>query len=136
MTVGVELSGPAAPHGSENANILHEEHLSAYAGQLIAAFGPASSLSMHQIAFDYLLKCKLDANDLIEAYMEKIALTQMSEYEANMLCHLAFQYNFHLTFSIGRIMQMRAYKRGMYGTALGWNVRNKDLNFGTLLAVI
>ena len=29
---------------------------------------------------------------------------------------------------------MRALKNGRYGTALGWNVRIKDLHFGTVLA--
>jgi len=31
-------------------------------------------------------------------------------------------------------MQMRALKKGRYGTALGWNVRIKDVHFGTVLA--
>jgi hypothetical protein len=48
---------------------------------------------------------------------------------------MAFNYGLHdLAFSIGRIMQTRAIKRGLYGIALGWNVRIKDSAFGTLLA--
>lgn len=31
-------------------------------------------------------------------------------------------------------MQMRAFKRGLYGTALSWNVRIKDSSFGNYLA--
>ena len=124
-------------NASENAILLHAEHLEAYATQLLSAFWPNSSLSMYQIGFDYLLKCRLENNgpELIEAYMEKIPLTSISEFEACKLFHLAFEYNFHdLAFSIGRVMQTRAFRNEQYGTALGWNVRIKDLNFGTLLA--
>ena len=148
LTVGVSSSSSAFNkragiinsnqlNASENAILLHAEHLEAYATQLLSAFWPTSSLSMYQIGFDYLLKCRLESNgpDLIEAYMEKIPLTSISELEANRLFHLAFEYNFHdLAFSIGRVMQTRAFRNEQYGTALGWNVRIKDLNFGTLLA--
>ena len=152
LTVGVSSSSSYSASGglnkrgmtnsnqlnaSENAILLHAEHLEAYATQLLAAFWPVGSLSMYQIGFDYLLKCRLEncGPDLIEAYMEKIPLTNISEMEANRLFHLAFEYNFHdLAFSIGRTMQTRAFRNEQYGTALGWNVRIKDLNFGTLLA--
>lgn len=142
LTVGVSTTlnnkrGNSNISATENASLLHDQHLEAYANQLLAAFWPVNSLSLYQIGFDYLTKCRLDKNgsDLIEAYMEKIPLNDISEIEANKLFHLAFEYNFHdLAFSIGRIMQMRAFRKGKYGTALGWNVRIKDLNFGTLLA--
>jgi hypothetical protein len=143
MSVGLESNGMSRSvgnsnqHGSENANQLHEEHLSAYAAQLIDAFGDASSLSLHQIAFDYLLKCKLSkySIDLIENYLEKIPLNQKSELEANKLFHFAFELNLHdLAFAIGRVMQIRALKKSQYGNALGWNIRIKDFSFGTILA--
>ncbi len=145
LTVGVSTNsnninkrGMAnSSNASENASLLHDEHLEAYATQLLSAFWPVGSLSMYQIGFDYLLKCRIENNgpDLVEAYMEKIPLDSISELEANKLFNLAFEFNFHdLAFSIGRVMQTRAFRKSQYGTALGWNVRIKDLNFGTHLA--
>lgn len=140
MTVGVEstsMNCVTKGHGSENASILHEEHLSSYATQLMEAFGWSSSISMYQIAFDYLLKCQYEKYgiELVESFMEKIPLEYISEIEANKVFHLAFEFNFHdLAFGVGRCMQMRALNKGRYGTALSWNVRIKDLHFGTVLA--
>lgn len=125
-------------NNNENKNLMHESHLSKYAVQLLSACSGASSLSLYQTAFDYLLKCRnLDTKgiDLIEAYMEKISLVYISEMDANKIFHIASQFGLHdLAFSIGRVMQTRALKRGLYGTALGWNVRIKDQSFGTILA--
>lgn len=144
LTVGVSSGAgslsnkrPGNMSASENATLMHDEHLEAYATQLLAAFWPVGSLSMYQIGFDYLSKIRSDATgfELIEAYMEKIPLDYISEQEANKLFIMAFGFSFHdLAFSIGRVMQTRAFKRGQLGTALGWNVRIKDHNFGTLLA--
>lgn len=140
MTVGVESNSHMAGssgHGSENKTILHEEHLSAYATQLLKAFGWSSPISIYQISFDYLMKCRIDKYgiQLIEEFMEKIQLKNISELEANKLFHLAYEFKFHdLAFGVGRCMQMRALKNGQYGTALGWNVRIKDTHFGTVLA--
>ena len=139
MTVGVESKGhmTSSDRGSENASILHEEHLSAYAAQLMAAFGWSSPLAIYQIAFDYLLKCRIDKYgvDLVQAFMEKMPLESISELEANKLYHLAYEFGFHdLAFGVGRCMQVRALRNALYGTALGWNVRIKDMHFGTVLA--
>lgn len=139
MTVGVESKGhmSSSDRGSENASILHEEHLSAYASQLMSAFGWSSPLSIYQIAFDYLLKCHIEKYgvDLIQAFLEKLPLEFISELEANKVYHMAYEFNFHdLAFGIGRCMQMRALQKKQYGTALGWNVRIKDMHFGTVLA--
>lgn len=138
MTVGVESSHMgigSSSHGSENATILHEEHLSAYAKQLLNAFGWSSSISIYQISFDYLYKCRIEKYglDLIEEFMEKIPLESISELEANKVFYMASEFH-DLAFGVGRCMQMRALKREMYGTALGWNVRIKDMHFGTVLA--
>jgi hypothetical protein len=124
-------------HG--NSSFVHEQHLIEYSTQLLTACAASESLSLYQTAFDYLIKCKnlevVRGLELIEMHMEKIPLTFMSETNASKLFHMAFEYDLHdLAFSIGRIMQTRALKRGMYGTALGWNVRIKDASFGTFLA--
>ncbi|CAF0837173.1 unnamed protein product [Brachionus calyciflorus] len=122
----------------KNSIAIHEEHLIEYAVQILSAAWSNSSLSLNQTAFDYLLKCSnLDRTglELIETYLEKISLTNLSESNANKVFYLAFQNGLHdLAFSIGRVMQMRAFKRGMYGTALSWNVRIKDCSFGNYLA--
>jgi len=140
MAVGVESmngGGSSTVNGTENASILHEEHLSAYATQLLEAYGWSSPISIYQISFDYLLKCQYEkfGIGLMESFMEKIPLERISELEANKVYQLAFEFNFHdLAFGVGRCMQMRALKNGRYGTALGWNVRIKDVHFGTVLA--
>lgn len=141
MTLGVEsknhMGVGSSGHGSENATILHEEHLSDYATQLLGAFGWSSSISIYNISFDYLKKCTIKKYgiDLIEEFMEKIPLENISEVEANKVFYLASKFDFDdLAFGVGRCMQMRALKKGMYGTALGWNVRIKDMHFGTVLA--
>ena len=124
---------------SDNASILHEQHLKSYAEQLIEAFEclDARNLSMYQIAFDYLTKCRIENRGilLIESYIEKIPLKYISELEANKLYHITYELNLHdLAFELGRNLQMRALKREQFGTALGWNIKIKDLGFGTLLA--
>merc|ERR1712127_522722 len=108
MTVGVESNGHmvgSSGQGSENATIIHEEHLSAYATQLLTAFGWSSPVSIYQISFDYLMKCRIEkfGIQLIEEFMEKIPLKNISELEANKVFHLAFELNFHdLAFGVGR----------------------------------
>ena len=138
MSVGVESNTMGSSvHGTENAIILHEDHLATYATQLLDAFGWESPISIYQISFDYLLKCKIEKYgvELIETFMEKISLDNISEFEGNKVYHLAFEFNFHdLAFGIGRCMQMRALKKALYGTALGWNIRIKDVHFGAILA--
>jgi hypothetical protein len=133
---GFTLSSMNSCHG--NSSFVHEQHLIEYSTQLLTACAASESLSLYRTAFDYLVKCRnleVRGLELIEAHMEKIPLTFMSESNANKLFHMAFEYDLHdLAFSIGRIMQTRALKRGMYGTALGWNVRIKDASFGTFLA--
>ena len=125
-------------NNNENSNFIHEQHLIEYSTQLLSACLSTNSLSLYQTAFDYLIKCKnieVKGIELIEIYMEKLPLTYISEIAANKIFHVAFEYELHdLAFSIGRIMQVRAFKRGMYGTALGWNIRIKDASFGTFLA--
>jgi hypothetical protein len=122
----------------ENANLIHEQNLIDYSLQLLNSSCSTESLSMYQTAFDYLIKCNnTDTNgmELIEIWMEKYPLTYKSELEVNKLFNMAFKYGLHdLAFSIGRVMQTRACKRGLFGTALGWNVRIKDPAFGTQLA--
>ena len=125
----------------QNADIVHEEHLVSYSTQLIMAtrLSASPSLSMYETSFDYLLKCvnleRQKGTDIIEAYMEKIPLTYMSEFEANKLFQMAYKLGLEdIAYSIGRCMQMRAFKANNYGTALGWNVRIKDASFGNILA--
>lgn len=125
----------------QNADIVHEEHLVSYAGQLIMStrLSASPSLSVYETAFDYLLKCvnleRQKGIDIIEAYIEKIPLTYMSEFEANKLFQMAYKLGLEdVAYSIGRVMQMRAFKSNNYGTALGWNVRIKDASFGNILA--
>lgn len=118
-------------------SMIHQQHLIEYATQILSACSLSSSLSMYETAFDYLIKCKQENKgiELIEGYMEKIPLTTMSETNAYKLFHMAYELDLHdLAFSIGRIMQMRAFTKGMYGISLGWNVRIKDASFGTMLA--
>ena len=97
-------------------------------------------MSLYQTGFDYWTRCrKLNEKnkglELIETHLERIPLTHINEIEANKVFHMAYQYGLHdLAFSIGRIMQNRALKRGLYGVALGWNVKIKDPSFGTFLA--
>lgn len=137
MTVGVESRSTFSGGESRDAKVLHEEHLSAYAGQLLEAFGWSSAISVYQISFDYLLKCQYEkyGMGLVESFMEKIPLEHISELEGNKVFQMAFEFGFHdLAFGVGRCMQMRALKKGRYGLALGWNVRIKDLHFGTVLA--
>ena len=110
-----------------------------YGLQLISSGSSTSSLSLYQTGFDYWIRCRrLNENDkgleLIETHLERIPLTYMNELDANKVFHMAYQYGLHdLAFSIGRIMQTRALKRGLYGLALGWNVKIKDPSFGTHL---
>ena len=126
--------------GAENnASMIHQQNLIEYGLQLVSSGSLTSSLSLYQTGFDYLIRCrKSNENnkglELIETHLERIPLTYMSELEANQVFHMAYQYGLHdLAFSIGRIMQNRALKRSMYGTALGWNVKIKDPSFGTYL---
>ena len=120
----------------------HELNLSEYGQQLLKFAWSSSSLSLYQTAFDYLVKCKTpNHNDnygihLIEMNLELYPLTEISETDANRLFHMAaYEYGLHdLAFSIGRVMQKRAFYKGMYGTALSWNLRIKDSTFGTILA--
>jgi hypothetical protein len=66
--------------------------------------------------------------------MQRIPLTSISELDGCKVFNMAYQLGLHdLAFSIGRVMQMRALKRSMYGTALAWNCRIKDACFGNLL---
>ena len=125
----------------QNADIVHEEHLVNYATQLIMStrLSASASLSIYETSFDYLLKCvnleRQKGIDIIEAYMEKIPLTSISEFEANKLFQIAYKLGLEdVAYSIGRCMQMRAFKANNYGTALGWNVRIKDASFGNILA--
>ncbi|RNA06283.1 nuclear pore complex Nup85 [Brachionus plicatilis] len=122
---------------AESSIPVHEQHMTEYAIQLLSAAWSPSLLSLHQTAFDYLIKCKMDQSgiDYIEAYLERIPLTDISEMEASKIFYIAFQYGLHdLAFSIGRVMQMRALKSGLYGTALSWNAKIKDCSFGNILA--
>ena len=123
---------------SENSHVIHEYHIMEYATQLLNASSTSNSLSLYQTAFDYLLKCKnleVKGIELIETHLEKFDLTNFSETTVNKVFHLAFEYDLHdLAFSIGRIMQMTAFKLRRYGTALSWNIRIKDASFGTFLA--
>lgn len=126
---------------NQNADIVHEEHLVNYASQLIMStrLSASPSLSIYETAFDYLLNCvnleRQKGIDIIEAYMEKIPLTYLSEVEANKLFQIAYKLGLEdIAYSIGRCMQMRAFKANNYGTALGWNVRIKDATFGNILA--
>ena len=126
-------------NGLENASLIHEQNLIDYSIQLLNSSWSTESLSMYQTAFDYLIKCRntdlTNGMELIETYLEKFPLTYVSELEANKLFNIAFKYGLHdLAFSIGRVMQSRAFKRGSFGTALGWNVRIKDPSFGAFLA--
>lgn len=121
----------------ENHVPVHEQHLIEYGLQLLSAAWSPSLLSLNQTAFDYLFKCQTEQAGIhyIEAYLERIPLSEISEKEANKIFYLAFQYGLHdLAFSIGRVMQMRALKCRLYGTALGWNVKIKDCSFGNILA--
>ena len=123
-----------------DASMIHHQNLIEYGVQLVSSGWSSSCLSLYQTAFDYWIRCrKLNETskgiELIESHMERIPLTYMSETEANKVFHMAYQYGLHdLAFSIGRIMQTRALKRGLYGIALGWNVKIKDPSFGTFLA--
>jgi hypothetical protein len=141
-----DLLTAAMEHPSETTemslNRTHELNLSEYGQQLLKFACSSSSLSLYETAFDYLVKCKTpNHNDnygihVIEMNLELYPLTDISETDANRLFHIAaYEYGLHdLAFSIGRVMQKRAFDRCMYGTALSWNLRIKDSTFGTILA--
>lgn len=116
-------------------DLIHEHHLNEYARELIES--DLTSLSLFQTACEYLLVCKTiepRGSQVIEDYMQRIPLTNISEQDAYKVFIMAYKFGMHdLAFSIGRVMQMRAYKREMYGDALAWNVRIKDSCFGNLL---
>lgn len=135
-TVGISSMPTSESDERAKAPMMHEEHLIEYASQLISSFwSSASTLSTLETGFDYLLKCGRLGIALIEAYMDKIQLTYMSELDGNKLFHIAFKLGLDdVAYQIGRVMQMRAFKQGMYGTALCWNVRIKDSSFGNILA--
>jgi hypothetical protein len=141
-----EMTTVASEHPSEMAEMsltrTHELNLSEYGQQLLKFAWSSCSLSLYQTAFDYLVKCKKPSQHenygihLIEMNLERYPLTDITETDANRLFHMAaYEYGLHdLAFSIGRVLQKRAFDRGMYGTALSWNVRIKDPAFGTIIA--
>lgn len=124
-----------SPMNENYLNFLHEHHLNEYGRELLDS--NISSLSLFEIATDYLLTVKnVEPNGMqvIEWYMQHIPLTTISELVASKVYIKAYQLGLHdLAFSIGRIMQMRALKRGMLGDALCWNCKIKDACFGNLL---
>lgn len=121
-------------NGRLQDNEIMEQHLIDYSIKLLNSSWATESLSMYQIAFDYLIHCK-GGIEIIESYLERFPLTYISELEAKKLFDIAFKYGLHdLAFSIGRVMQTRAFKQDLFGTSLGWNVRIKDPVFGTALS--
>lgn len=118
-------------------DLMHEHHLNEYGCELLES-DQVGSVSLVQTACDYLLMCKsLEPRGLqvIEAYLERISLSDISELNAAKVFVMAYQLGLHDTaFSIGRVMQLRAFKRGMLGNALAWNCRIKDACFGNQLA--
>ena len=124
------------PSFDEQQEFMHERHVNEYAQELLEC--DASSLSLFQIACDYLLTCKsIDPKgvQVIETYMQRIPLTDISELNARRLFVMAYQLGLHdLAFSIGRVLQVRSLKRGLFGDALAWNCRIKDACFGNFLA--
>lgn len=130
------LSMGASSSNSNSLDLMHELHLSEYARELVES--DTSSLSLFQMACDYLLACKTiepRGIQVIEEYLQRIPLTSISELDAYKVYITAYQFGLHdLAFSIGRVMQMRALKRGMFGDALAWNCRIKDACFGNMLA--
>jgi hypothetical protein len=125
-----------------NASQIYQQHLYCYCEELFQA--STSTFSLFETAIDYLLinnknnnnKANIESNTrLIETCLQKYDIKNSNEFEINRIYNLvAFKLNLHdLAHSIGRTMQLRAFKRAQYGLALGWNLRIRDSSFGDIL---
>jgi len=88
--------------------------------------------SLWTIAGDYLMSCPATGREHLEVYLEKLPLD--CEKKALKVIHMCDKYGFtEQSYSICKVMGMKALHRKRLGVALSWCLRAKDEAFASYL---